>query len=562
MTSPSRRVVVGGPTPVYVAIDAEEHADHRLGDTDLADYVDHARLTRAALITDAERGVVVYDSPLEIGMALRNLVDAGRVFAVHNAAFARKVMGRDPDLKRTVAHVPPGRWIDTMLMARALNLPGGLDDAMRHLGLDDDPDASGGVARLMGTEANLRWRANGVARLYQALAPHTSDLDLELGAADAHVNVVGFPVDHVLCAKRAEECAREIADIESVADAPRGKGSRYAALVSARAKWEAGAKYQGRRACGLLNARATLTGRWTAHGLQPQNMSVSDDPLLSTREMVRPSESGLVIVAADYRQIEMRLGIWFARASRTLERLWGADDAYVAIASSLTGGNAQAVTPELRAVVKSMAIGLQYGLGGRAMRERLSAVVSDRETRDRLLTMIAPLLGRYRDAWERLEAAVFHADEGGRASGVKHGRFAPHMPGHVSLTLPGSKRMLVWHDVRRVKTPDGLQWCHHVRRGGKWLPERLWGARLFAHAVSATAADVMARALVNAFHANWPPLAQVIMHAHDEIVVECKRDDAEEVGASLRGIMIAAGPSSSVPLDVSVRTGNSWAECK
>lgn len=558
MASPSS--LRGGAAPVFLAIDTEEHAGHRLGETDLADYVDHARLTRAAIITGEDRGVVVYDSPLAIGMALRNLVDAGRVFAAHNATFARAALGADPDLRRTVAHVPPGRWVDTMLMARALNLPGGLDDALRHLGLGDDGDASGGVARLMGTEANLRWRALGVARLYDALAPHTSDLDLELGAADAHVNVCGFPVDHVLAGQRADECARELADIEGVADAPRGKGSRHAALTAARAKWEAGAKYQGRRACGLLNARATLTGRWTAHGLQPQNMSVSDDPLLSTREMVRAAD-GNVIVAADYKQIELRLGIWFARASRTLERLWGADDAYVAIASSLTGGNAEAVTPEMRAIVKAMAIGLQYGLGGRALRDRLTQVVSVREARDRLMTMIEPLLNRYRDAWARLEAAVFHADEGARASGVSRGRLTAASPEFVSLTLPGSKRMLIWHDVRRVETTDGPQWCHHVRRGGQWIPERLWGSRMFAHAVSATAADVMARALVSAFHSDWPPMARVVMHAHDEIVVECKRDDADEVGASLRAAMIAAGPRS-VPLDVRVSVGRSWADAK
>ena len=60
--------------------------------------------------------------------------------------------------------------------------------------------------------------------------------------------------------------------------------------------------------------------------------------------------------------------------------------------------------------------------------------------------------------------------------------------------------------------------------------------------------------------------ARLIMQVHDELIVECRREDAERVSELLRsameGVTEPGGGSFPAPLSVDVKCGASWYECK
>ena len=76
-----------------------------------------------------------------------------------------------------------------------------------------------------------------------------------------------------------------------------------------------------------------------------------------------------------------------------------------------------------------------------------------------------------------------------------------------------------------------------------------------------TAADVIKRAMIGV--AAWltarEPRARLIMHVHDELVVEVPEDGAEEIGVAVKRIMEGAA-ELRVPLRVDRGVGANWDE--
>ena len=55
--------------------------------------------------------------------------------------------------------------------------------------------------------------------------------------------------------------------------------------------------------------------------------------------------------------------------------------------------------------------------------------------------------------------------------------------------------------------------------------------------------------------------AAIVLQIHDELVVECPAEEVMAVG-ELVGEEMRAAMSLDVPLDVSVHSGSTWAECE
>ena len=106
----------------------------------------------------------------------------------------------------------------------------------------------------------------------------------------------------------------------------------------------------------------------------------------------------------------------------------------------------------------------------------------------------------------------------------------------------------------------------------RWLPElkstnynlRAFGERVALNMpIQGTAADVMKLAMIRvARRLKAEGLqAQLILQVHDELIVECPQEEADQVKALLTQEMEGAG-NFSVPLVAEAGSGRSWAEAK
>ena len=78
-----------------------------------------------------------------------------------------------------------------------------------------------------------------------------------------------------------------------------------------------------------------------------------------------------------------------------------------------------------------------------------------------------------------------------------------------------------------------------------------------------TAADIIKIAMINVFNRlkREVPLAKLILQVHDELIVDCKKEDESAVAKILREEMEGA-VKLSVPLTVSVSSGINWFNAK
>jgi len=79
--------------------------------------------------------------------------------------------------------------------------------------------------------------------------------------------------------------------------------------------------------------------------------------------------------------------------------------------------------------------------------------------------------------------------------------------------------------------------------------------------IQSTAADMAKTAMVR-LHTALPDGARLIAMVHDEFIVECRQDQAEEVRALMVEIMQTAPDGFVVPMVVEATIGANWGECK
>jgi DNA polymerase I len=59
-----------------------------------------------------------------------------------------------------------------------------------------------------------------------------------------------------------------------------------------------------------------------------------------------------------------------------------------------------------------------------------------------------------------------------------------------------------------------------------------------------------------------PELGNMIMQVHDELVFECKKDQAAELEKMIRDVMENVFPHDRVKLKVDVHMGDNWSSAK
>jgi len=263
----------------------------------------------------------------------------------------------------------------------------------------------------------------------------------------------------------------------------------------------------------------TSTGRLSSADPNLQNIPVRTEEGRRIREAFVAAE-GYRVLAADYSQIELRIMAHLSGDEGLLEAFERGLDVHRATAAQVFGVPLEAVEDDQRRSAKTINFGLIYGMSGFGLAKALS--ISRHEAQDFIEVYFAryPGVKRYMDTT----------------------RDTARERGYVETVFG-----------RRLYLPD----IHARNQGLRSNAERL----AINAPMQGTAADVIKRAMIEV--QRWLDEeaidARMVMQVHDELVLEVRAGQADEIAAGVRTRMSAAA-SLAVPLEVDSGIGNSWEE--
>lgn len=316
------------------------------------------------------------------------------------------------------------------------------------------------------------------------------------------------------------------------------------------------------RARGLLQFYgANRTGRWAGRFVQVQNLprnyietldiarkyvkkkniealkllygNVPDTLSQLIRTAFIPSD-GNKLVVADFSAIEARVIAWLAGESWRLDVFNTHGKIYEASASSMFGVPIEKIkkgNPEyaLRAKgkVAELALGYQGSAGALVQMGALNMGLSEEELPD-IVSRWRKANPRIKDLWYTCENAALGVMKTGKAAGINKGiifsRDYDISSGldFFTVTLPSGRKLFYPHPFLG-ENQFGKQALHYYgvgQQNKKWSVQSTYGGKLTENIVQAIARDCLAVTLKRLEDAGL----QVVMHIHDEAVIDCPKD--------------------------------------
>ena len=275
------------------------------------------------------------------------------------------------------------------------------------------------------------------------------------------------------------------------------------------------------------------TGRFSGSGgnLNLQNLPRDEMFGVNLRHLISTKEDKRLVVA-DLSQIEVRTLCWLAGDKKMLSEIEETEDIYEAFAIRFgiwdkdRGSLKQ--EPKLRHKVKAMVLGCGYGAGKKRFAEMSGMTQSEADAAVDLYRASMETVTRL---WQQYNSDIRGA----------YTLSDQNIPTPFTVDLP-SGRSLDYGLISADRIEGGrLQYCAHFPKGAKMIPIKLWGGFVAENASQALARDIFSDMLVRVNRAGH----NVIMHVHDEIVVETYANKAEEVLEEVLEIMSA--PPTWIP---------------
>lgn len=325
-------------------------------------------------------------------------------------------------------------------------------------------------------------------------------------------------------------------------------------------------------------AGGAATGRASSYGAQVHNFTrkVAKDPEATRQAMVRGHElipnhgkritdvlrgmlrpalipeKGNVFVVADWRAIEARMNPWLSNepeAEAVLDVFRSGRDIYMKEAAGIYKVSEDQVTPDQRFIgkVASLACGYGGGLGAfTAMGRGYGLVMQESDAKRTVDAWRRANVWAVR-YWQNLETAYTRAMRNARKE-FSAGRVTYMFDGqHLWYALP-SGRILCYPFAKLEEegiTYAKASWKPEAK-ATEWPRARLWKGLAAENICQAAANDVLRHSLRN--------LTDCVLHVHDEIVIECRAEKAEESKERLEAVMVSTPDwAMGLPLAVEVK---------
>ncbi len=295
---------------------------------------------------------------------------------------------------------------------------------------------------------------------------------------------------------------------------------------------------------------AGRTGRWAGRLIQPQNFprnafedialarqmvkskqwdeiemlygSMNDVFSTLIRTLIVPPE-GMTFAIADYSAIEARVVAWMADEKWRQDVFANGGDIYCMSATQMFGVPVEkhGQNSHLRKKGKVAELACGYGGGVGALRkmggEQMGLTEKEMDDIVKKWRRSSPHVVKL---WRELGDAAIEAIDTRLRVKCSHGVSFKYAKGILFMTLP-SGRSLAYVQPRfdgRELTYMGMN-----QTTRKWERTKTWGGKLTENLIQAIARDCLAVSMTKIQKAGY----HIVMHVHDEVIVEVPADDAE-----------------------------------
>ena len=265
----------------------------------------------------------------------------------------------------------------------------------------------------------------------------------------------------------------------------------------------------------------TATGRLSSTEPNLQNIPVRTDLGAEIRKMFIP-KPGYVLVDADYSQIELRVLAHIAADTTMQQAFISGMDIHTVTAAQVFSVAPEEVTPLQRRNAKAVNFGIVYGISEFSLADDIG--VSRYEARE----YIDNYLANYHGVRTYMKRVVDEAREKG-----------------YTQTMYGRRRYI----------PELTSSNYNIRQSAERIALNT--------PIQGTAADLIKLAMIRVDEAlaKQYPQAKLLLQVHDELIVECPEEIADEV-AQLVSQQMQQVAELSIPLLAEAKHGKSWYEAK
>ncbi len=266
---------------------------------------------------------------------------------------------------------------------------------------------------------------------------------------------------------------------------------------------------------------ATTTGRLSSFNPNIQNIPVRTEEGRELRKLFMASE-GNVLLDADYSQIELRLLAHFSSCQELIDAYCQGKDIHAITASQVFGIPLEEVDGDTRRAAKAVNFGIIYGISAFGLGNDLG--ISSKKAQE----YIQKYFEEYSSVKEYMNENVATAKEKGFVT-----------------TLLGRRRV-----INELKSSN-----YAVRSFGERAAMNM--------PLQGSSADIIKVAMINVARRlkEGDYKAKLALQIHDELIIDCPKDEAEAVAKLLQEEMQNA-VALSVPLVVEVGVGKTWYESK
>ena len=257
------------------------------------------------------------------------------------------------------------------------------------------------------------------------------------------------------------------------------------------------------------------TGRISSSNPNLQNIPIRTDLGRRVREAFIAAE-GCTFISADYSQIELRVLAHFSQDPGFIKAFQEGQDIHAFTASEVFEVEPSQVDKDMRRKAKEINFGLNYGMSSFGLASRLGI------SRGEAKTFMDRYFARYPKIREYFDSTLSNAERDGYVK-----------------TIVG----------RRIEVPRPRSSTGAEARAAINAP------------IQGSAADILKKSMVDLERdlIERQLKAAMVLTVHDEIILEVPEDEVGVVMALLPCVMRKAIPLS-VPVEVDVSTGTSWAD--
>ncbi len=267
------------------------------------------------------------------------------------------------------------------------------------------------------------------------------------------------------------------------------------------------------------NQTVAATGRLSSSNPNLQNIPIRGEDGRAIRKGF-VSDTGCVLVAADYSQIELRVFAHYSDDPAFMEAFKKDEDIHTRTAAEIMDTDAASVTPDMRRVAKAVNFGIIYGMGPKKLSEELEIPLETAKA------YIAAYYDTYKGVLRYKETMIEAAIRDGYVTTLFH---------------------------RRRYLPD----IRHSNRVIRAESERM----AINSPIQGTAADLIKKAMILIHHRLTQEGFQtrMLLQVHDELVFEVPEQELDKVVPLIKTEMEGVYPLK-VPLKVDINKGMNWDE--